>query len=348
MKELGLHKVHVEGALFSYVKKGKLCGLVVSHVDDLLMAGNEEFEREVERKLSEFFKLSKIETGIFRYCGCRISIEEDGSIKLDQNEYADKLEKIEIMEGQDENREVTAAEQKQIRGKIGEMLWISLMTRPDLAFEVNRIAGEITKATVKTLKEINSLISRTKNRKVTMVFPRLGDVEKMRIKVFTDASFNNVEDKIKSTEGRVIVAENEETRKLCVLSWKTKKIPRVCRSVKSAETRSLDDGLDDAIHTARVIKEVYSGEINLKEPKQIPVFANIDSKSLWESLHNTRQCEEKLLRSTIAGIKELMTSGNVTSIDWVSTSQQLADSLTKKGTLSKADWLLDVASKNRL
>ena len=42
-----------------------------------------------------------------------------------------------------------------------------------------------------------------------MVFPRLGDVEKMRIKVFTDASFNNVEDKIKSTEGRVIVAEND-------------------------------------------------------------------------------------------------------------------------------------------
>ena len=181
-----------------------------------------------------------------------------------------------------------------------------------------------------------------------MTFSRLGDFEKTRILSYTDASYNNMDEKIKSTEGRVILAENVESRKVCILSWKTKKIPRVCRSVKNAETRSLDDGLDDAIHLARVVKEIYSGKIDLKNPKQIPVVARTDSKSLWESLHNTRQCEEKLLRSTIAGIKELMMHGNVQSIDWVPTDQQLADCMTKTGTYAKAKWLLAVANRNRL
>ena len=118
--------------------------------------------------------------------------------------------------------------------------------------------------------------------------------------------------------------------------------------MKSAETRSLDDGLDDAIHSARVIMEVYTGTINLKEPAQIPVTARTDSKSLWESLNNTRQCEEKLLRSTVAGIKELLELGHVTSVDWVPADQQLADCLTKKGSAKKADRLLSVANSNKL
>ena len=135
---------------------------------------------------------------------------------------------------------------------------------------------------------------------------------------------------------------------MSVASWKTKKIPRVCRSVKSAETRALEDGLDEAIHTARVVSEIYSGGIDLRNPNQIPVIAKTDSKSLWESLHNSRQCEEKLLRNTIAGMKELIELGMVKAVDWVSTTDQLSDCMTKKGTFKKADWLLAVAKTNKL
>ena len=73
-----------------------------------------------------------------------------------------------------------------------------------------------------------------------------------------------------------------------------------------------------------------------------------DNKSLWENLHNTRQCEEKMLRNTIAGIKELMELTIVASVDWVPTASQLADCMTKKGTEKKADWLLNAARNNSL
>ena len=130
-----------------------------------------------------------------------------------------------------------------------------------------------------------------------------------------------------------------------MVSWKSKKIARVCRSVKAAETRALDEGLDEAVHLARIIKEIYDGEINLKTPSQIPVEACTDNKSLWENIFNTRQCEEKLLRNTIAGIKELLELKMVNKVTWVPTKDQLADCLTKK---TKADWLLNAIEKNTL
>ena len=131
-----------------------------------------------------------------------------------------------------------------------------------------------------------------------------------------------------------------------VASWKTKKIGRVCRSVKSAETRALEEAIDDGVNIARLVSEVYSGKVDLKKPVQIPVEALTDSKSLWESLHNTRQCEEKLLRNSIAGIKELMELKMVEDVHWVPTRKQLADCMTKRG--KNSDWLLQVARNSRL
>ena len=48
MMELGLHKIHSDGAMFTYVTDGKIQGLVVVNVDDVILAGNEKFEAEVE------------------------------------------------------------------------------------------------------------------------------------------------------------------------------------------------------------------------------------------------------------------------------------------------------------
>ena len=71
-----------------------------------------------------------------------------------------------------------------------------------------------------------------------------------------------------------------------------------------------------------------------------------DSKSLWDSIYNTKQCEERLLRNSIASIKQMIELEMVRSVKWVPTDKQLADCMTKKG--KKADWLLKVASRNSL
>ena len=345
--KLGLHKVHSDGALFSFVKDGHFHGFVACHVDDLLMSGDRVFEEEVEAKLFSAFKYSKVEKNEFKYCGCRIRSKDNGDIVLDQNEYVDSLEKIENIEG-DSHRKLNYSEQRQLRAKIGEILWLSLMTRPDLSFDVNKLASEVPEATIETVKYMNSVINKAKNNRQVLNFTKLGNLEDLCIKVYTDASFKNQNDNIRSTEGKVNMVENMKSGRMNVIAWKTKKIPRVCRSAKAAETRALDDGIDDAINISRILKEIYSGSINLKEPDQIPVYAFIDNKSLWENLHSTKQCEEKLLRNTIAALKELIELGYINSINWVPTDCQLADSLTKKGPISKSRYLLGILSENRI
>ena len=168
------------------------------------------------------------------------------------------------------------------------------------------------------------------------------------VRVYTEASFKNQNDHIRPTEGKVILVENKETGGANVVSWKTKKIPRICRSAKAAETRTLDDGIDDAVNISRVIMEIFTGSIDLKRPSQLPVFGLCDSKSLWENLHSTKQCEEKLLRPTIASLKELIELGHVNSINWVPTNLQIADCLTKTGPESKSRFLLKIFSDNMI
>ena len=241
---------------------------------------------------------------------------------------------------------MTEKEKRILRGKVGELLWISLITRPDLSFDVNFVSSQIGDGFTSVVKKINIIVKRAKASRNVLRYSRLGDMSELTVKAYADASFCNSEDKTRSTEGRVIMLSNEKTGEVNVCSWKTKKIARVCRSVKAAETRSLEESIDDAVNVARIFKEIYSGKVNLKDPEQIPVKALTDSKSLWENLHNSRQCEEKILRCSIAAMKEFIELGIVTDVHWVPTEKQLADCLTKSG--KRADWLLRVATCNRL
>ena len=166
-------------------------------------------------------------------------------------------------------------------------MWVSLMTRPDLSFEVNQPSTNISNATIKDLKDARRLVEKAKLDPIALNFTQIGKLQDLTLKLYCDASFNNQEQKVRSTEGRVLMLENKVSSKANIFSWKTKKISRICRSVKAAETRSLEDGLDEAIHYARMVREIYDGVINLKKPEQIEVEAMTDNKGLWENLYNT-------------------------------------------------------------
>ena len=342
---LGMHRVHSDGAMFTYVKEGKLHGIVTTHSDDLILAGDETFEENITVKLKDMFTFSKFEENKFKYCGCNITVADDGTITLDQNDYIEKLDEL-FVEKIDESTELSKEEIKLVRGKIGELLWISLMTRPDISFDVNILSSEVANGTIATVKAVNKIVRKAKSSQNILKFNRLGDFSDLSVKVYADASYGNQKDKVRSTAGRVILIGNEKTGRVSLASWKTKKIGRVCRSVKSAETRALEEAVDDGVNIARLISEVYTGRVNLKEPEQIPVHAFTDSKSLWESLHNTRQCEEKLLRNSIASMKELIDLKMMEDVLWVPTSLQLADCMTKSA--KNSDWLLRVARTNTL
>ena len=111
---------------------------------------------------------------------------------------------------------------------------MSLMTRPDLSFDVNILSSEVAEGTIATMKAVNKVVRKAKSSKNILKFSKLGDLSDLSVKVYADASYGNQNDKIRSTAGRVILIGNKTTGKVSLASWKTKKIGRVCRSVKSA------------------------------------------------------------------------------------------------------------------
>ena len=113
--------------------------------------------------------------------------------------------------------------------------------------------------------------------------------------------------------------------------------------MKSAETRSLERGLEDGIYLARIIKEIYSGEVS---EDQIKVEARIDSKTLFDSLHSSKQVDEKTIRHLVAWIKQQLDQGVISKIDWVNSNQQLVDVFTKKN--ANTDSILSELSEGNL
>ena len=131
---------------------GKLIGLVCSHVDDLLMAGNSQFKQLLSDKILKMFQFSKIEWKKFKYLGCEVEKLDNGDISLNQKEYIQKLRTVDIPTGWN-SMKVSEKERKSIRKVVGELLWVSLMTRPDLSFEVNKLSGNILNATIRDIKD---------------------------------------------------------------------------------------------------------------------------------------------------------------------------------------------------
>ena len=179
---------------------------------------------------------------------------------------------------------------------------------------------------------------RAKQEKVKLKFSQLGYWKNLHIELFADASLGNLEKncETKSMMGYFIAISNNDGR-INPLHWKSKVIDKVAEDIKTAETLALENALDDSIYLARMISEVYSGDVN---GHTIPIVVNEDSKSLVESLFSTKKVKRKTMRVVISSIQQHMRDGIISDVRHVRSKDQLADIFTKKGV--SCDRLLEV------
>ena len=340
--KLGMKSVSGDDAFFFLIKEGKLIGMCILHVDDFLMGGTDSFYKVVQDKLLGRFTFGKVEVGNFKFTGLDIKQNDDG-IYVDQNDYIQSLEPIKIDKFVDPSEKLSKQKFAEYRALTGQLSWAAENTRPDIAFDARELSTKNKDATYGDLKNANKVLKKAQFEKdVTLKYSRLGKAEDLSIVAYTDSSYRNSENKEKSVGGRFIALANKSG--VCApLAWKSKTIQQVCKSVKSAETRSLERGLEDSIYLARIIKEIYSGAVS---EEQIPVEAKIDSKTLYDSLNSSKQVDEKTIRHLVAWIKQQKDNKTVDSIKWVSSQEQLADVFTKKNV--KTDAILTVLSEGNL
>ncbi len=150
----------VEPAVF-YMRDSKevLKGIMVTHVDDFLFAGEGKFLEAVYEIIRKI-KIGKTKESSFKFCGLDISSEKDGSLKVKlESEKTGEVSKIST-DGLTERR-MTAEEETRVRGKIGQLQWYASVCRPDLSFMLGDLLSTVnTEKHTDQIRMVNTLIVR--------------------------------------------------------------------------------------------------------------------------------------------------------------------------------------------
>jgi len=312
------------------------------HVDDFLFGGTNLFNEKVIKPISNKYKVGKRVAKNFRYVGLNLTQHCDGSISIDQNEYASELEEMKLERGRKGNREapLTEKEGEDLKSLAGQLNWLASQTRPDISFEALELNVSKHKPSVENIIRANKAVRQSKQNESHLLFPKLGKKENLCLKVYSDAAWGNLSDGISSAQGHIIFLCGEED-KCCPISWTSNKIKRKVSSSLAAETLALYDACDEAIYLCALLSETL---FNSKETK-IPIHALTDNRSLHENVHSTKQVHEKRLRINIAELKRMLEDNDIKTIKWLSAKSQLSDCLTKRGV--DPSMILNVIQKGK-
>ena len=328
MRELGAQVSKVDPAVFYWSDmQGKLTGVLATHVDDFIWAGNQEFEGKVISIIRSKLNVGKEDDQVFKYLGIELRSDNDQILHLHQNQYADNISFIQVdkVRSLQKDTSLTESERKILRSKIGQMLWMARQSRPDICFDVTSLAGRVKTATVNELLEANKIIKRIKADKTILKFQHLGDSD-LSLVVYSDASLGNLVDG--GTQGGHVILLVGQGGRCSPIHWSSKRIRRVVRSTLAGETLAMADGIDDGIFFATLYAELTVGK---PDPKVLPICCVTDCKALFEAIKSNKFVTEKRLRLEISAIKEKLENRQLEKIDWCDSSNQLADCLTKKG-----------------
>ncbi len=132
-----------------------------------------------------------------------------------------------------------------------------------------------------------------------------------------------------------LLRENDKSRKVNYLSWKSKRAERRTWSTLAAETHALQKAMDTAIHAKCVLRE-----LRIRVHKNITVTDNL---SLRRVLYSGRPVQEDRLKKEFVVIRDMMISEDI-EVRNVPGKFMLTDSLTKS---ANPDYLM-CSMKNNL
>ena len=321
IKKLNGKKSVYDEAVYMWHQNEELEGLMISHVDDFLHGGSDQFTDRVIKGMKETFNISKEGDLHFKYLGLNVQ-QEDKSIEIDQNAYIESVQPIKI-KGKQENKP-NEEELLEFRSLIGQMQWLSTQTRPDISFEACQASVSFKDVTYKDIQKANKAIRKVKNDEVKIKYPQIGKLAESKFICFSDASLGNLPEG-KSQIGYIIFLANEqnEVNPIC---WKSVKAKRVVRSTIAAECLALSEGAGVCYYLRTLLAEI----LNVKS-EVISIQCYTDNKNLHQCIHSTHTLPDTRQLVDVAEIRNKLELKEITEVKWIRTEDMLADVFTKAG-----------------
>lgn len=196
---------------------------------------------------------------------------------------------------------------------IGKLIWLSICTRPDLAFYVSYYASLMANPTVGAWKHLVQLISYAYyTRNFGIVLKKDGIAQ---INMFVDAGHANEILWRRSTIGYALYFLGN------LVHWGSHKIHTVVKSSMEAEYIALSDASLEAKFIQNVLKDLWS---NIK-----PIMTFTDNEAARKVATGTGQVRKvKHLETHYHLVRQMNMEGEM-DIKWIPTAENCADILTK-------------------
>ena len=169
---LGCKSTRADIALFYWYFEEELQGIISLFVDDLLYGGTKIFMENVINELQNMLIVGSKHNKAFKYIGVNLTQEEDFTIKLDQNSYISSMKEISGIYSQAKDYSPTSIldEEKKsnMRSVVGQLNWLSSMSRPDLAFHACQMSTIINSATQRDIVKLNKLVKEVKSSPISL------------------------------------------------------------------------------------------------------------------------------------------------------------------------------------
>lgn len=331
LRGFGLAKSKLDPCIYF---SGDLCLMIAIYVDDFLLFYKRETELTTVKDLHGTFRMKDL--GLAKNCiGIRIK-QGDGFIELDQSVYiADILERFgmsgckPVKAPSDTNEKLSASmtnEENSLVGKVpyqeavGSLLYLTQATRPDIAFAVNdvsRFKGNHSENHWKAVKRILRYLSGTIDYKLRFSRERSTDLY-----AYCDSDWASDADKRRSCSGYLMIMSNG------AISWCSKRQSIVALSSTEAEYVALSSAVCELVWIKQLTKEI---NCEMRNPTRI--LCDNQSAIKLASMDAFRP-RTKHIDIRHHHIRERVDEG-IINIEYVSTNDMAADSLTKAVTIEK-------------
>lgn len=261
LKKTGFIQLKTERCIFKTDDSSIILALYVD--DGIIFSKNEDSIKMILEELKNEFKITVFEN-IETFVGVHVT-ETSNSINLTQEKFANtiverfgmkdaKISKIPMETSKilDSKKNITFP----YREAIGNLLYISNKTRPDIAFSVglsSRRMIEPTDYDVNNVKKIIKYIKGTVNDGIT--FRKDGDLTTLN--AYCDADFAGDEQTRRSTTGYVIYYSGAP------IVWCSRRQPIVATSTTEAEFISAAECCREVLYLKSVISEVLNIDVKI-------------------------------------------------------------------------------------
>ena len=174
------------------VTSGRVRGLLLTHVDDILLLTEDCLKDRVQRRIKELFPLDEWEDDCFEYVGCEYVCTPE-KITIRQKGYTEgRVDKVTINKDLADDDLASPEQIEENRTAIGSVSWLAKMSRPDLQFLVSQAQRRQNHPTGRDLKETNKLVDAAKAGGDKGITLYKVEEEKMVFLAYHDAAWGNV------------------------------------------------------------------------------------------------------------------------------------------------------------